>query len=219
MDIRSGCPLDVILRRPQDISSECPQDGQIGSLEDILGKLEGDVLRKSWGPIFACWGFAIFDSYLSYCYLVWAQNCSTIQGITILQKKAVRIINFQPRNSHNSFLFKQSFILKFQDKICLENILFFSKSLNNLSPSLFNTWFSFSSDQHNYETSSSTQGNLIKPFHKTDRYGKCSVTINAVESWNKVQKQLKICYLKIYPPIKLKQLLLIFILNHIRNSC
>ena len=22
--------------------------------------------------------FAIFDSYLSYCYLVWAQNCSTI---------------------------------------------------------------------------------------------------------------------------------------------
>ena len=23
--------------------------------------------------------FAIFDSYLSYCCLVWAQNCSTIQ--------------------------------------------------------------------------------------------------------------------------------------------
>ena len=22
--------------------------------------------------------FAIFDSYLSYCYLAWAQNCSTI---------------------------------------------------------------------------------------------------------------------------------------------
>ena len=30
--------------------------------------------------------FAIFDSYLSCCCLVWAQNCSTIQGIVILQK-------------------------------------------------------------------------------------------------------------------------------------
>ena len=80
--------------------------------------------------------FAIFDSYLSYCCLVWAQNFSTIQQILILQKKAVRIINFQPKNFHTSPLFKQKSILKFQDKICLENILFVSKSLNNLSPSI-----------------------------------------------------------------------------------
>ena len=94
--------------------------------------------------------FAIFDSHLSYCCLVWAQNFSSIKQI--LQKKAVRIINFQPRNSHTFPLFKQNFILEFQDKICLENVLFVSKSLNNLSSSVFNTWFSFSSDRHNYET-------------------------------------------------------------------
>ena len=108
--------------------------------------------------------FAIFDSHLSYCCLVWAQNFSSIKQILILQKKAVRIINFQPRNSHTSPLFKQNFILKFQDKICLGNILFVRKSLNNLSPSIFNTWFSLSSDQHNYETSSSIQGNIRKLF-------------------------------------------------------
>ena len=62
-----------------------------------------------------------FDSYLSNCCLVWAQNCCTIQQIVILQKKTIRIINFQPRNSHTSHLFKQRSILKFQDKICLEN--------------------------------------------------------------------------------------------------
>ena len=67
--------------------------------------------------------FAIFDSYLSYCCLVWAQNISSIKQIPILQKKAVRIINFQPRNSHTSPLFKQNFILKIQDNICLEDIL------------------------------------------------------------------------------------------------
>ena len=115
--------------------------------------------------------FAIFDSYLSYCCLVWAHNFSTSQRILILQKKAARIINFKPRNFHTSPLFKQNSILKFQDKICLENILFVSKSLNNLSPSIFNTWFSFSSDQHNYETSSSTQGNLMKLFYMTNSMG------------------------------------------------
>ena len=100
--------------------------------------------------------FAIFDSYLSYCCLAWAQNFSTIQRIVILQKQAIRVINFQRRNFNTNPLFKQNSILKFQDNICLENILFVSKSLNNLSPSIFNTWFSFFSDQHNYETSSST---------------------------------------------------------------
>ena len=148
--------------------------------------------------------FAIFDSYLSYCCLVWAQNCSTIQRILILQKKTVRIINFQPRNSHTSPLFKLNFILKFQDKICLENVLFVSKSLNNLTPSVFRTWFSFSSDQHNYETSSSTQGNLTKLFYKTNRYGKYSITVSAVESWNKIQKQLKDMLLKDLSPRKIK---------------
>ena len=42
-----------------------------------------------------------------------------------------------------------------------------------------------------YETSSSTQGNLMKLFHKTNRYGKYSITVSAVELWNKIQKQLK----------------------------
>ena len=88
-------------------------------------------------------------------------------------KKAIKIINFEPRNSHTSHLFKQTPILKFQDKICLENILFISKSLNNLSPAVFNTWFSSSSDQHNCETSSSTQGNLAKLFYKTNKYVNC----------------------------------------------
>ena len=52
--------------------------------------------------------FAISDSYLSYCCLVLAQNCSTIQSIKILQQKAITISNFQPRIFHTSPLFKQN---------------------------------------------------------------------------------------------------------------
>ena len=40
--------------------------------------------------------FAMFDSYLSYSCLVWAQNCCTIQRIVILQKKAMRLKDLSP---------------------------------------------------------------------------------------------------------------------------
>ena len=65
-------------------------------------------------------------------------------------------------------------------------------------------WFSFSSDQHNYETSSSTQDNLMKLFYKTNRYGKYSITVSAVELWNKIQKQLKNMLVKNLSPNKIK---------------
>ena len=91
----------------------------------LLFKMRQYVSLKVLRPIY----FAIFDSYLSYCCLFWAQNFSTI-------------------------------------------------------------------DQHNYQTSSSTQGNLMKLFYKANRYGKYSITISAVESWNKIQKQLKNMLLK-----------------------
>ena len=82
-----------------------------------------------------------------------------------------------------------------------------SKSLNNLdnlSSSVFNTWLSFSSDQHNYETSSSTQSDLVKHFYKTKRYEEYSITVSAVESWNKIQKQLKHLLLRDLSPDKIK---------------
>ena len=157
--------------------------------------------------------FAIFESYLSYCCLNWAQNHSTVQWIMILQKKAVRIINLQPRNSHTSSLFKQNFILKFQDNIFVENILFVSKFLNNLTPSVFSTWFSFSSDQLNYETSSSTQDNLTKLFYETNIHGKYSITVSVVESWNKILKQLKDMLLKDLSPRKIKTIVSNFYLK------
>ena len=62
----------------------------------------------------------------------------------------------------------------------------------------------FASDQHNYETSSSTQGNLTKLFYKTNRYGKYSITVSVVELWNKIQKQLKDMLLKYLSPNRIK---------------
>ena len=49
----------------------------------VLFETRKYVSLKILRPIY----FAIFDSYISYCCLVWAQNYSTIQQIIILQKK------------------------------------------------------------------------------------------------------------------------------------
>ena len=121
----------------------------------------------------------MFESHLHYCTLVWSQNCNAVNRLVVLQKKALRIINIQPRDSHSSPLLKKNFILKFSDKGKLESTLFLSKSINNLLPSLFNNWFLSSSDQHSFETSWSSVGNLHKPSYKTKIYGKNSIAVSA----------------------------------------
>ena len=54
-------------------------------------------------------------------------------------------------------------------------------------------WFSFSLDQHKYESS------------KTKRQGKYSITVSAVELWNQIQKQLKDKLPKDLSPNKIKR--------------
>ena len=76
---------------------------------------------------------------------------NAVSRIVILQRKALRIMNFQSRDCHSSPLFKSSHILKPEDKILIENIIFINKSFNNLLPPVFKSWFIFCSDIHNIE--------------------------------------------------------------------
>ena len=81
--------------------------------------------------------FAIFDTHLNYGNLIWDQTLNAVSRIFVLQKKAIRIMNFHPRDSHSNLLFKSNHILKLEDKILIENILFMNKSLSNLLPPIF----------------------------------------------------------------------------------
>ena len=90
--------------------------------------------------------------------------------------------------------FKSSFfrheIIKICNKIIMENCLFISKSINFNLPPIFNHWFTFSSDSHNYETSSSSKGLLKVKTVNTKKYGREVMTNNAVSSWNNIQKKV-----------------------------
>ena len=64
-------------------------------------------------------------------------------------------MNFQSRDSHQGPLFKSNSILKLEDQTLIQNILLINKSFVNLLPPIFNGWFIFCSDVHNYQLSDS----------------------------------------------------------------
>ena len=53
----------------------------------------------------------------------------------------------------------------------------------------------------------------MKVFYKTNRYGKYSITVSAIESWNKIPKQLKNMLLKNLSPYKTKTVVTNFYLK------
>ena len=153
----------------------------------LLLKIRNYVNIKTLRNIY----FAIFDSHLSYSCIVWAQNINTVRRLIILQKKALRIMNFKDQLFHSSPLFSSNNILKFGDKITLENILFVNKSINRQVPSIFYDWFKFSGNLHRYETCWSVTNHLNIPTFRTQKYGRFSIRASAIRSWNYTQDMLK----------------------------
>ena len=135
--------------------------------------------------------YTIFDSHINYVNMIWAQNSNAVNRVSVLQKKAQRTISFQPRDCYLSPLFEKQNLLKFEDKIQLENVLLVSKYFDNILPSIFDNWFILFSDMHNYNTAASLTGKLFKPSFRTILNEKNSITLSAVNAWNKIQKALR----------------------------
>ena len=104
-------------------------------------------------------------------------------------------------------LFSKLKILKFNDKVILENVLLISKFSNSLLRPAFNNWFNLCSNIDNYETTSSATCKLFKSSFRTNLYGKTSVTINVVDAWNKAQTSFDDTILKDLTPNKIKTIL------------
>ena len=122
-------------------------------------------------------------------------------------KKYLRITSFECRNAHSNPPFFRHEIIKLPAKIIMEKSLYISKSVNfNLLP-IFNHWFTFASDSHNYETSSSPKSLLKVKTVNTKKYGREAMTNNAVSSWNNIQKLFSSHVLQDLLYFKLKSLL------------
>ena len=144
----------------------------------LLLKIRNYVNLKTLRNIY----YAIFDSHLTYSCIVWAQNINTVNRLIILQKKALRIMNFKDQLFHSSPLFSENNILKFIDKITLENILFFNKSINRQVPPIFYDWFTFSGNLYRCETCWFVTDHLIMPTFWTQMHGRFSRRASTIYS-------------------------------------
>ena len=99
-------------------------------------------------------------------------------------------MNFKDQLFHSSPLFSENNILKFIDKITLENILFVNKSINRQVPPIFYGWFTFSGDLHRHETCWSVTDHLNIPNFWTQKYGCFSIRASTIYSWNSMQNLL-----------------------------
>ena len=180
-----GIKIDRFLHWHVQVNSIAVKPNRANAL---LLKIRNYVNMKTLRNIY----FAIFDSYLRYLCIVWAQNVNTVRRLIILQKRALRIMNVKDQLFHSRPLFSSNNILKLGDKITLENILFVSKSINRQVPSIFYDWFTFSGNLNRYETCWSVTNHLNIPIFRTQKYGHFSIRTSAIRSWNYTQDMLKI---------------------------
>ena len=81
--------------------------------------------------------YAIFESNLFYSCLVWAQNINSIKRFFVLQKKSLRLMYFLNHNTHTAFIFKDSDMLKFPDKIAPQTCISIKNYFNQILPTPF----------------------------------------------------------------------------------
>ena len=136
---------------------------------------------------------------------------SFLKPLSVVQKKAIRIIPFPEPRSRSEPLFKSHKILNLNDVIKLQVLAFVYQWSNNLLPPCFSDYFKFSSSVHSYSTRQSCDGNLYVTSVNTTQYGLRSLKFTGSRIWNSLplnitksnsfslfRKALKNCMLDCY---------------------
>ena len=86
--------------------------------------------------------YTLVEPFFNNCVIAWGNAYqSTLQPLSNLQKKAIRIITFSSFTEHSSPLFKDLNIVKLSDIITLQLAVFMYKFHNQLLPPVFDAFF------------------------------------------------------------------------------
>ena len=146
----------------------------------MLSKIRYFVDHKTLIVIY----YGIFFSILMYSSLIWGQNNSIVNRLQILQNKALRIINFQPRRTSATPLYGKCKILKLRDNISLQNLLLAYDSINCHLPSSLNKLFTFVEGDRAHNTRTEILFRLNRPHTRTILYGSNSIKSKSIDIWN-----------------------------------
>ena len=125
----------------------------------ILSKLRYYVNKAALRTVY----FAIFHSYINYAPIAWENTNYPQQRISLLQKKALRIMHFAQFNSHTSPLFYNNDILKFIDIIYTESFVYINNCFNEDPFAIFSQNYNLCSNTHTYNARSSSRGLFFVP--------------------------------------------------------
>ena len=135
--------------------------------------------------------YSLIYPFLTYGLIIWGNTYeTTVKPMILLQKKAVRIINFSKYNDHTSPLFKDLNILTFIDIINYLNCIFLFKFHSNMLPSAFSNFFTPISSRHKYKTRLASKTSFFIPSIKTN-YGKFNIRFKGASLWNDIDESLK----------------------------
>ena len=136
--------------------------------------------------------YALIYPFLIYGIITWGNTYpTTIQPLSVLQKKAVRIMTFSKFDEHSSPLFKKLNIIKLSDLIKYHISIFMFKFHNQLLPSVFNSYFTSVENIHSYDTRATAKKCYYLPKARTN-YGLFSVRYQGPKIWNMIEQQIKL---------------------------
>ena len=155
--------------------------------------------------------YGIFSSILMYGSQIWGQHNRIVTKLQILQNKALRIMNFCPRGTSATPLFKSDNILKLADNIGLQNFLFAHDSLNNNLPSSLIGRLSLVNTVNNTRNEMYHQLDRIRT--RTILYGTNSIKSKSVEVWNFINEHLHLEKLHEKSRLSCKKIVTKFLIN------
>ena len=159
---------------------------------------------------------SIFSSHMLYGCQIWGQTDNKyFNKIKILQNNALRLIAFADSfYDHVTPLYKQLNLLKLRDLVSLKNYLFIHDYFNDKLPECFSNFFFLTKDIHTYDTRNAAAGSLFLPDCDSVRYGRNSIKISSILSWNNFTKKFPEIDFLNFPRKTFKKL----IVNHFLSS-
>ena len=169
--------------------------------------------------------YGISHSHLAYLFLIWGQVKFFLNRITLLQKRAIRILHSAAYRDHICPLFHRYKVLKlssfskfFLKLVSLENCIFVNKCFNDESFFLFSNHFKLAASSHSYCTRSVSNGLIFKRLYNTIRYGNKSIINSAVSTWNHFQTIFHGHNLLNMSPKKMKSLISKYFFENYKES-
>ena len=134
--------------------------------------------------------YSFLYPYLSYCVEVWGNATkSRLNCLTVLQKRAVRLITSSGYRDHTLPLFTQLGLLNIENIYRFSLGSFMYKFYHGKLPALFENMFTLIRTVHSRATRQ--QNHLYVPFARS-RFPRQSVRFKGVSVWNSVLKHIDI---------------------------